>query len=165
MDRSGTECGRCFIDTGRRPRRCTRLGIICWIRVNSLNRRCVRGARVELAERTVNLCKRERSWLESISKVSHTLSNEKGWVVRGALTHCAASAKLWRLRALPVPFQLRRTLIASTSTASIRRRSPDCVLGPIIAKYCEGIMISACERISSAIDPESFIFSFIILPT
>src|SRR5579872_3351701 len=151
MDRSETERGRFFIDTRRRPRRCTRLGVICWIRFNSLNRRCARGERVELAERTVNLRKRERSWLESISKVSQTLSNEKGWVVPGALTHCAASAKLWRLRALPVPCQLRRTLIASTSTASIKRRSPDCALGPIVPKYCEGIMISACERISSAI--------------
>src|SRR5690349_384984 len=137
MDRSETECGRFFIDTGRRPPRRTRLGVICWIRLNSLKRRCARGGRVESAERTVNLCKRERSWPESISKVSQTLSNEKGWVFPRALTHCAASEKLWRLHALPVPFQLRRTLIASTSTASIRRRSPDCALGPIAPKYCE----------------------------
>jgi hypothetical protein len=103
----------------------------------------MRERRAESAGWIVNVRKRERSRSELISKASHTLSNEKGWVVPGLLTHCAASAKFRRLWALPAPRQLCKTLSASTSTASIRRCSPDSPRLPIVAKFCDGRMTSS----------------------
>jgi len=100
-----------------------------------------------------------------MSNASQMLSNPNGWPVPGLLTHDTAWAKSRRLRALPVPFQLSKTLIASTSTASIRRCSPDSPLLPIDPKYCDGSMISACDRLSSIVDSESFISSLNILLT
>src|SRR5262249_35190081 len=81
--------------------------------------------RDESAQLTVNTPKRERRSSELMFKASHTLSNENKWRVPRLLIHCAASANWRRPRLLPLPCAPSTAFSASTSTASIRRSSPD----------------------------------------